>query len=162
MLAARSNGTLCQIGQGLQNAVVVVVVLEHVALDGAAHLGSSSTARITVLTMSALGAVDWQRHAELRVPGAGDDLDGPLVLENDTPRDIEAEAGALPDRLRREERIEDALADLRGQSRPIVDDANDDGRTLAARCNGDVASGRVQRVVDQVRPHLVELAAEPL
>src|SRR5215472_14923601 len=124
--------------------------------------GSSSTTRIAGLATSAFAGADRQRHAELRVPGAGLDLDLSLVPDHDAPRDVEAETGALADRLRREERIEDALANLRGQSRSIVCDAHDDGLTLASRRDGDVSAGSVQRVVDQVRPDLVELAAEPL
>src|SRR5438552_2252179 len=96
------------------------------------------------------------------MPGAGINLDLSVVAEHEAPRDVQAETCALADRLRREERIEDALANLGWQSRSIVHDPHDNGITLTDRRDVDVTLRRVQRVVDQIRPHLIELAAESL
>src|SRR5262249_55103690 len=113
-------------------------------------------------TTSTRRRVDRQRHAELRAPGAAIDFDLTAVPQNEPPGDVDTQAGALADRLRREEGIEDALADLRRQACPIVDDSHEDGISVMAGRDRDAALRRVQRVVDQVRPDLVEFAAEPL
>src|SRR5262249_34552461 len=62
-------------------------------------------------TTSTRRRVDRQRHAELRAPGAAIDFDLTAVPQNEPPGDVEPEADALADRLRREEGVEDALAD---------------------------------------------------
>ena len=68
----------------------------------------------------------------------------------------------LPDRLGGEERLEHALADLGRNARPVVDDADDDALPLAVRGHLDPArlGDGIERVVDQIRPDLVELADE--
>ena len=83
-------------------------------------------------------------------------------MADQAPDDVEAQAGALADRLGGEERLEHALADVGGNARPVVDDADDDALALAGRGHVDAARLRngIERVVDQVRPDLIELAGE--
>ena len=111
------------------------------------------------------GAVDLgerKRDAKLGSARARLDLDLAVVVADQAPDDVEAQAGALPDRLGGEERIEDALADLGRDAGSVVDDADDDALPLAVRRHLDAAGIRdgIERVVDQVRPDLVELADE--
>ena len=57
-------------------------------------------------------------------------VDGELAtvsLDDDAPRDVEAEAGALADILGREEGLERAGCDLRRHARAAVPDLDDDG-----------------------------------
>src|ERR1043166_5536871 len=62
-----------------------------------------------------------QRNAEDRpAPDGRVNLDATAVLRNNTITDGEAETGAAPDLLRREERVEDALAYLRRDALPRV------------------------------------------
>ena len=81
---------------------------------------------------------------------------------NQSSDDIEAQAGAFPDRLGSEERFEQAAADLGRNARAIVDDADDDALSFVGRRHVDATGfgDGVERVVDQVRPDLVELADE--
>ena len=53
-----------------------------------------------------------------------------VVLRDDALDDVEAEAGAEPDRLGGEERLEDARLDVLGNAVAIVDDPDDDGCRL--------------------------------
>ena len=73
--------------------------------------------------------------------------------------------GALADRLRREERVEDArLAASAGMPRSVVADLDETRWPWLARAHGDPAASAdgVDRVVDQVRPDLVELGPRRL
>src|SRR5439155_584122 len=59
------------------------------------------------------GSGEGQPDVERRAAGAGVDRQRAVVaVDDDAPGRREAEAGALPDVLRGEERVEDALADL--------------------------------------------------
>src|SRR5262245_37869562 len=85
-----------------------------------------------------------------------------MPLDN-TARDVEAKTGSLPDILGGEERIEDAIDNLRWNPRPVVNHADHD---LAVRGFGHdldmAARRRVDRVVQQIRPHLIQLTAVTL
>src|SRR5215469_16839748 len=79
--------------------------------------------------------------------------------DNDPPGDVEAEPGTLADRLGGEERLEDPVPDIRGNPGAGIDEL-DNQMIAIARCPDCERSGAVHRrhrVVDQVRPHLVEL-----
>jgi hypothetical protein len=75
-------------------------------------------------------------------------------------RDVEAQAGALARSLGREERIEDPSLVLLRDSVPVVEDA--DEHTVAFRLDRDgyLTSDidGVERVVEKVHPHLLQLA----
>ena len=85
-----------------------------------------------------------------------------MAVDDDPPRGREAEAGAGADVLGGEERVEHAVAVLgagsRGRRRRCRPCAQ---LSVAARGDRDraVLAERVDRVVEQVRPHLVELGA---
>src|SRR5215207_9877433 len=73
----------------------------------------------------------------------------------------QAEAGAVPDLLGREERVEDSGADLGRYARAVVGYVDPDAAGLAASADRDrpMIAERVDRVVDQVGADLVELRA---
>src|SRR5918992_1264783 len=86
--------------------------------------------------------------------------DRPVVaVDDDAVRRRQAEADPVADVLGREERVEYALADLRRDAGPVVGDVHPRAARLAARGDGDRALPveRVDRVVEQVGPDLVEL-----
>src|SRR5882757_7442566 len=85
-----------------------------------------------------------------------------MFLHDDVPRQIQPEAGALADWFGGEERLEDVLAYLLGDTGPGVADL-DAGQLLAFPTSADGQSAalvahRCQRVVDDVGPDLVEIA----
>ena len=85
-----------------------------------------------------------------------------MAVDDDPPRGRQAEAGALADVLGREERVEDALGQLLGDARAVVGDVDDQRSRRRARVEIVIVpllAERVDRVVEQVRPHLVELGA---
>ena len=75
---------------------------------------------------------------------------------------VEAETGALSDALGGEKRFEDMGADVRWNSRTVVDDLDHDPLVIAIRADFQFALAihGVDRIVDQVGPNLVEFAAE--
>src|SRR5215469_7913974 len=108
-------------------------------------------------------AAEGKAYEEMRV--AGHRLDAQVAVvaaDDDTPADIQPEAGALADRLGGEERLEDPLLDVGGHARPRVTDIDQKLVTVKRRPDSQRAQpghGR-DRVVDQVRPHLIELTGE--
>jgi len=88
-------------------------------------------------------------------------VDVAAVAANQLARDVETEAGALSDRLRREERIEDATTDRFGNTRTIVENADDDEAWPWNGGEGDLAPTRqcVDRIVDQIGDGLPEQLA---
>src|SRR5436190_16912106 len=105
-----------------------------------------------------------QDHPELRAPRPRLQLDPAAVLAHQALGDVESQPGALALRLGGEERIEDLLPDRLRHAGAIVHHPHHD--LVVARLGGhlDLARlrGGLDRVGDQVRPHLVQLAAEPL
>src|SRR3954462_4697633 len=85
-----------------------------------------------------------------------------VVVSDEASYDVETQAGAKPYGLRREERFKDALADLCRNAGSIVYDAQYRMLTLAAPQHFDAAAvgSGIKRVVDQIRPNLVEFAGE--
>ena len=75
-------------------------------------------------------------------PGRRLDLDLGIVVGDQAPDDVEAQAGAFSDRLGGEERFEQALADLGWDARPVVDDADHDALPLTVRGHLDPAGIR--------------------
>src|SRR6185437_13275338 len=85
------------------------------------------------------------------------DGDGAAVIAHDAEADGEAEPYA--GRLRREERLEDLLAQIRGDARPGVLDRDREEGALHARADHERAAvgHRVRRVEEEVEEHLLEL-----
>lgn len=78
------------------------------------------------------------------------------------PRDLEPEPGALARSLGREEGVEDARLVLQRDAGPIVDHPHRDPAAFVARIHDHLATlaNGIQRIVDQVHPHLVQLSAD--
>ena len=88
------------------------------------------------------------------------------MLLHDRVRDGQAEAGALADFLRREERIEDLRLHLVGNARAVVVDLEDDRLLIGVVPGADdehaAAVGRQHRLLgvdDQIEQHLLDLVA---
>src|SRR5215471_13646214 len=85
-----------------------------------------------------------------------------MPADDDAPADVQPKAGALANWLGGEERLEDPLPDVGGYARPGVTDI--DHKLVAVQRGPDCQRARPlhrrHRVVDQVGPHLVELARE--
>ena len=84
-----------------------------------------------------------------------------VAVDDDPSRGGEAEPRARADVLGGEERVEHAVAVLRRDARAVVADLDDRAAVVAPRGDRDraVLAERVDRVVEQVGPHLVELGA---
>ena len=81
-----------------------------------------------------------------------------VLLDDDPAGQIQPEPGALAERLGGEERVEDAADDVLGDARSVVADLDADHLfVLALRAHRQraVAVHRLDRVVDDVGPHLV-------
>src|SRR5688572_11493501 len=78
------------------------------------------------------------------------------------PRDLEAETGAFARSLRGEERIENAEPVLGRDARAIIDHAYDDGTAFRLDRDRDMTreTHGIERIVDQIHPHLIQLAAD--
>src|SRR5688572_20328774 len=85
------------------------------------------------------------------------------MIGDDAPHDSQPEPGPGPDIFGRVERLEDVDLRLARYSWTVVDDLDDHTRAFRVRPHGDVSASvnGVYGVVDQVRPHLVQLAAAP-
>src|SRR6185312_5106369 len=96
--------------------------------------------------------------ARLRLDG-----DFAVVVTDEAPDDVEAKAGTQTDRLGGEERVEDPFADVGRNSRAVVDNPYGHTLMLAIRPHLDAArvGNGIERVVDEIRPNLIELADEP-
>ena len=84
-----------------------------------------------------------------------------MLLDDDPPGQIQAEPGALAERLGGEERREDPVDDVLGDAGSVVADLDPDHVVaLARRAHRQraVAAHGLDGVVDDVRPHLVEIA----
>src|SRR5690242_11987355 len=76
--------------------------------------------------------------------------------------DVETEARTAADRLGGEERVEDLRLYVFGHARAVVDDRYDNRTAFSRDANGNVPTlaHSIERVVDQVRPNLIQLGAE--
>ena len=124
-------------------------------------MGVGGGARLGLAAVAG-GLGEGQPHAEDGVAGSTVERQRAVVaLDDDAPRGGEAEAGAVPDVLGREERVEDPRGELVGNAGAVVGDLDDRAVAVGARGDRDRAAlaERVDRVVEQVRPDLVELGA---
>lgn len=82
-----------------------------------------------------------------------------MAVDDDPPGRIETEPGAMADILGGEEGIEDPVAQLAGDPRSVVGDLHLGAVSVQPGAQGDRAllTERIDRVVDQVGPDLVEL-----
>ena len=73
---------------------------------------------------------------------------------------VEAQARPLAHRFGGEERIEDLAGEVGGNARTVIADLDHDASPSRAGADGEDATPlhRIDRVVDQVGPHLIELA----
>src|SRR5437764_3002292 len=113
-------------------------------------------------TTGSVGRRLGQRKPDLEpgVPRLGEDLDvAAVAVDHDPVGDVQAQAGTLADRLGGEERLEDPRPDLLRDTRPAVADLDQDAVVLPRGAQGERAlpAHRLYRVVDQVRPDLVQL-----
>src|ERR1700722_2797733 len=107
-----------------------------------------------------------QPHLKVRLAGMRIDPDiAPMLADNPVHR-VESEARAFTHWLGRKERVENAALDLGRDTGAVVDDVDQHERAVSRGANGDLTTGRlglfrqrVDRVVDQVSPDLVELAS---
>src|SRR5262249_16132964 len=88
-------------------------------------------------------------------------FDVPVMRSNDSLYGIETQTRPLADFLRRKKRIEDTRPNLFRYSRAAVSNFNNEKVDLAENSNAQLALSihRVDRVVDQVGPHLIQFAA---
>ena len=84
-----------------------------------------------------------------------------VLVDDDAPGDVQAQPGALADRFGGEEGFEDPRDVLGRDARAGVADLDLGGVVVPAGADGERARPvhRLDRVVDQVRPDLVELRA---
>src|SRR5271166_3415973 len=89
-------------------------------------------------------------------------MDIAAMFFHDALRSIEAEARSLSDSLSREERLEDVLLNVRWNTRAVVADFHHHPSILAISANSQLAFAihRIDGVVDDVRPNLIQFAAE--
>src|SRR5690606_31260508 len=83
-----------------------------------------------------------------------------VPVDHDPVAHVQPEAGAVPDRLRGEERLEDPAAHVGWDARPGVADLDEHALVVdaaGAHGEGAAAAHGVDRVVDDVGPDLVEL-----
>src|SRR5678816_1042262 len=82
---------------------------------------------------------------------------------DDAPCNVEAESGPLPDFFCGEKRIENPVEHFWRYAFAVVDDLDHHPVIRGAGFEADVSARRgVYRVVDQVRPDLIQLTAVPL
>src|SRR5687767_3816443 len=102
-----------------------------------------------------------QRHDELRpAPHFGIDSNAAAVVAHDAVADAQAKAGALPDRLGGEERVEDFRAYVRRDAAAGVGDFDANVAVCtrpAAHRHPPAGVARVDRVGHEVHHHLVDL-----
>src|SRR5512146_264156 len=106
-----------------------------------------------------------ERDPEFGMPGTGLYLNRPVVPANDSARDVETEPGVVAHWLGREEWVEDSRLDILRDPGAVIDHRDDDGISLSGvRGDAHVPAPPfvhgVERILDQVRPHLTQLAAE--
>src|SRR5215211_396582 len=132
-------------------------------IHGSRGLGATSSARCSFgLTGIASGEADRQHHPEAGLAGFGSDLNLPPVLvDDDVVGDVQAQARADARSFCGKEGFEDARLDLWGYPRSVVDDVdrNDVVLGVGAQSKFSVAINGVDRVVDEVGPHLIELGS---
>ena len=97
-----------------------------------------------------------------RVAGFRAHLNTAFVLLDDALNRVEAEARAFADSLGGKERFEDMRLHFRRNSRSIIGDLNYDTIVLAIRSDLKLALAfhRIDGIVDDIRPNLIEFAAK--
>src|SRR5215831_10010148 len=107
--------------------------------------------------------IGYRKHyAEFRSAGSRLQFDLPIMTLDQTADDVQAKAGALTDGLCGEKRIEDAVAHFGRDTMSIVDNPDHYLIPFLIRDDFDLpAFGYgIQRVIDKVRPDLIEFTPE--
>src|SRR5947209_6811689 len=111
-----------------------------------------------------LGRLFGQRepHLEKRVPWLRRDLNVTSMLFHNSLHGVEAEAGAFSNSFGGEERLKDVRLYCGRDSRSIVSNLNHDAPVVAISSNSQLTfpAHRINGIVDQVGPYLIELAAK--
>jgi len=113
-----------------------------------------------VMLAGKIGGGEREPHLETRVARLRFHPQVPVVLvHHDPPGDVQPEAGALPHLLGGEERLEDPVPDVGGHAWAGVADLDQGPVTVEGGPHGERAgpAHREHRVVDQIRPDLVQL-----
>ena len=86
-------------------------------------------------------------------------VDGAFVLAHDAVGDGQAQTGALPERLRRKERIVDSREVFVGNAGPRIRDFGGQAAVVEARGDGEPAAfgHRITCVEEQIQEHLLQL-----
>src|SRR5690349_14251877 len=105
---------------------------------------------------------DRQLYPEPRIAGSRMHLNASLVLAHDSLHCIESQAGAFAHAFGGEKGLKDMRLDIVRDSRAGIADLNNDAAiiTRSAYAQRTASMHRVNRIVDDVGPHLVQLAAE--
>src|SRR5512142_2345889 len=105
-----------------------------------------------------------QDDFEARLAGTRPEVDPAPVARDHVVRDVETQPGPAAGWLGGVEGLEYPFADLRRHARPIVADLDHDIGVVRARADADLPGSAqgVDRVIQDVRPDLVELAPECL
>src|SRR5690242_10241960 len=165
LLSSRTVSSACWPDEALSVVYCSRYRLRRSLRTAASTCGSSSTTRMNGLftnLASPLLLNGGQRDAELRPSRPRLDGDLSVVVADQPPDDVEPEPHSAADGLGREERVENAFANLIGDARPVISDPHHDALALAGYANVDTAGvgNRIERVVDQIGPYLIELAGK--
>src|SRR5437660_1770165 len=117
---------------------------------------------LTNCPTSGLGFRQREPDLETRVTGFGTDLNiSPMLLHNSL-NGVEAEAGAFANSLGGKKRLKDVGLYLAGNSRAVIADLNYYATVIAVGSDAKLAFAvhGVNRVINNVSPDLVELAAK--
>src|SRR5262245_201349 len=112
------------------------------------------------LSMRAFRRRDGKPDAKFGAAGNRFHVNFSVGAANQLANDVQAEAGSGAYRLCRKEWIEDAIANIFRDSGAVVDNANDDVIAFAHSTCLDmpVLTDSIQRVIDQIGPHLIQFA----
>src|SRR5216683_4231814 len=130
-------------------------------LYGTDLIGVGAVVGHSSLLVALLRGLNRDAYRKARVARHG--VHGNLAVHfgDDAIDKVQAEASAFTDTLGGEKRIEDARFDIGGNARTVVGNFDQDEIVFASGANAQVAAVAhgIGGVVDQVSPHLVELAA---
>src|SRR5262249_31710017 len=103
-----------------------------------------------------------QPHLKAGFAGLRLEADFPVVFSDDAVDRVQPQSGAFALRFRGEKGVEDAPLDFRRNARPVVNDLDQNVVRFGRGMNPQVSPAvhGVDGVVDQVRPDLIERAAE--
>ncbi len=112
--------------------------------------------------LSGGGFGEWEPDLKARVAGIGSDLNISPMFFHDALDGVEAEAGAFSNSFGGEKGLEDVGLNFLGDAGAVVADFNDHASVFAVGADAKLAFAvhRVDGVIDEVGPDLVEFAAK--